>query len=44
MKALVKRLFSNEGGQDVAEYGIILALIFGACCRDCSTGGRFCQN
>ena len=27
MKVLVKRLFSNEEGQDVAEYGVILAVI-----------------
>jgi pilus assembly protein Flp/PilA len=27
MKALIKRLFSNEEGQDVAEYGVILAVI-----------------
>jgi len=27
MKTLVKRLFSNEEGQDIAEYGVILAVI-----------------
>jgi pilus assembly protein Flp/PilA len=27
MKTLVMRLFSNEDGQDVAEYGVILAVI-----------------
>ena len=27
MKTLVKRLWSNQEGQDIAEYGVILAVI-----------------
>lgn len=27
MKTLIKRLWSNQEGQDIAEYGVILAVI-----------------